>query len=286
MIRVGVVAILSVGVSAAWWRAGRGLFSAEVFTRVNYGGRGLPTSVGVLLPLTVATLGAADAVVGSVRDRGGWMFPGPTSGGIAPLLALAFAFSFLGVIDDVAGVGESGGFRGHLSALARGRLTTGAFKMLGGPLVAIGVVGATSWGSGLGPLLRDAALVSLAANLANLFDRSPGRIVKVGGLAALGLAGATRSVALAPVATVVGGSFGLLVPDLREKMMLGDAGSNVIGAALGWGVVVSVGPSERWIVLAALLGANLMSEVVSFTRVIDAVAPLRWLDRLGAPHRS
>jgi hypothetical protein len=27
---------------------------------------------------------------------------------------------------------------------------------------------------------------------------------------------------------------------------------------------------------------NLVSERVSFTRVIDAVAPLRWFDRLGA----
>jgi hypothetical protein len=34
-------------------------------------------------------------------------------------------------------------------------------------------------------------------------------------------------------------------------------------------------------VLAALLAANLASEVVSFTRVIEAIPPLRAIDRAG-----
>ena len=68
--------------------------------------------------------------------------------------------------------------------------------------------------------------------------------------------------------------------------MLGDAGSNALGAALGYGVVVGVGEGWRWGVLAVLALLNIASERVSFSRVIDAVPPLRWADRLGAPHRS
>ena len=35
------------------------------------------------------------------------------------------------------------------------------------------------------------------------------------------------------------------------------------------------------ILLAVLVLTNLASERVSFSRVIDATAPLRWFDRLG-----
>jgi hypothetical protein len=34
--------------------------------------------------------------------------------------------------------------------------------------------------------------------------------------------------------------------------------------------------------VGALLAANAASEVISFGRVIDSVAPLRWIDRLGS----
>ncbi|MEI2654630.1 MAG: hypothetical protein V9G12_21215 [Microthrixaceae bacterium] len=68
--------------------------------------------------------------------------------------------------------------------------------------------------------------------------------------------------------------------------MLGDAGSNVIGAVLGFGAVVATTPTQRWIVLVVLLALNVSSEFVSFSRIIDAVGPLRALDRLGSPHRG
>jgi UDP-N-acetylmuramyl pentapeptide phosphotransferase/UDP-N-acetylglucosamine-1-phosphate transferase len=64
--------------------------------------------------------------------------------------------------------------------------------------------------------------------------------------------------------------------------MLGDTGANVLGAAVGWGLVVAVGSAGEWAALVVVVLLNLVSERVSFTRVIDAVAPLRWFDRLGA----
>ena len=68
--------------------------------------------------------------------------------------------------------------------------------------------------------------------------------------------------------------------------MLGDAGSNVIGAVLGVGMVLSVTETQRWILLVVVLALNLSSEVVSFTKVIDSVGVLRRLDRLGSPYRK
>jgi hypothetical protein len=135
-------------------------------------------------------------------------------------------FALLGLVDDLAGSGLDGrGFRGHLRALASGRLTTGGMKLAGG--VALGVVVCAPLGGRIGPLVVDAALVALAANVGNLFDRAPGRTTKVAILAALALALATGfDEELLGVAVVVGAALALLGADLGERLMLGDTGAN------------------------------------------------------------
>jgi UDP-N-acetylmuramyl pentapeptide phosphotransferase/UDP-N-acetylglucosamine-1-phosphate transferase len=128
----------------------------------------------------------------------------------------------------------------------------------------------------------DGALVALAANMGNLFDRAPGRTLKVGFLASIPLlllAGtAAPGVALG---VVVGAALGLLPPDLRERSMLGDTGANALGAALGVATVLVVAPSTRVVVAGVLLALTLLSEVVSLSRIITAVPPLRLLDQAG-----
>jgi UDP-N-acetylmuramyl pentapeptide phosphotransferase/UDP-N-acetylglucosamine-1-phosphate transferase len=138
----------------------------------------------------------------------------------------------------------------------------------------------------VGRLLGDAALVALAANLGNLLDRGPGRAIKVGLASFLVLALATTgAVVLTGAAVVVGAAAALLVDDLHERLMLGDTGANVLGAVVGLGVVLACSPGTRLVVLVVLVALNLASEVVSFSRVIDAVPPLRALDRAGRLHR-
>ena len=63
--------------------------------------------------------------------------------------------------------------------------------------------------------------------------------------------------------------------------MVGDTGANVIGAVLGLGVVLGSEERTRIAVMLLLLALNVAAELVSFSDVIDAVPPLRWLDRLG-----
>ena len=63
--------------------------------------------------------------------------------------------------------------------------------------------------------------------------------------------------------------------------MLGDTGANMLGAAVGFGLVVSLDAVGEWLVLLVVVALNLASEFVSFSAVIDRVAPLRALDRLG-----
>ena len=63
--------------------------------------------------------------------------------------------------------------------------------------------------------------------------------------------------------------------------MLGDTGANAIGAALGVATVLEVTPTTRNAVAAVLLALTLLSEFVSFSRIIDAVPPLRAFHRAG-----
>jgi UDP-N-acetylmuramyl pentapeptide phosphotransferase/UDP-N-acetylglucosamine-1-phosphate transferase len=173
--------------------------------------------------------------------------------------------------------------------LVRGRLTTGGAKLVGGVALAAAVVAAASpdSSSSLGRLAADAALVALAANLGNLFDRAPGRATKVGLVAFAVLAvGAREAMAVAPIAVVVAAAGALLLDDLHERLMLGDTGANVLGGVLGLGAVLACAPSTRTVALAVVAALNLVSELVSFSRVIDAVAPLRALDDLGRPRRQ
>ena len=259
------------------WLATRPVFALPALARQNYRGRALPTAAGIVLPLAAVLVEGGRAVAGSfgVGD-------GPGIGAVRLLvLVAALGFALLGFVDDLAGGGEERGFRGHLGALAEGRVTTGALKLLGGGVLALLVV-APVVGESPGRLLADAALVGLCANLGNLLDRAPGRTIKLS-LAAfviLALAAERRS-ALSGTAVIVGAALGLLLDDLHERLMLGDAGANVLGAVLGLAVVAACGPSTRDVVLVAVAALNVAGELVSFSRVIDAVPPLRAADRAG-----
>lgn len=283
-----VLAAVVVGYLAArlTWLAARPLFATPALARHNYRGRSLPTSAGIVLPLAAALVESGRAVAASfgVGDP-------PGAVGIRGLVLLAaLGYGLLGLIDDLAGGGggvpaadggSERGFRGHVGALATGRVTTGALKLFGGGVVALLVVAPIA-GESPGRLLADAALVALAANLGNLLDRAPGRTSKCGaGAFAVLLLAAGRTSALTGAGVVVGAALGLLLDDLHERLMLGDAGSNVLGGVLGLAVVAACGPATRNAALLGVAGLNVAGELVSFSRVIDAVPPLRALDRVG-----
>ncbi len=168
-----------------------------------------------------------------------------------PSVALVAA---LGLADDLWS-GPERGFRAHLQAGA----TTGVLKLVGIPLV--GLL-ATRKVSG-------ALLVGLAANSLNQLDTRPGRALKAY------LAGAvlTRS----PVGIAV-----LLLPyDLREKTMLGDTGSNALGAMLGLSSVSRLTARGRWLAIGALAGLTLLGERRSLGELIERTPGLAHIDEFG-----
>jgi UDP-GlcNAc:undecaprenyl-phosphate/decaprenyl-phosphate GlcNAc-1-phosphate transferase len=262
---------------ALGWLLLQPMFDAQVFARTNHRGARVATGAGVVIVLSVLV---SEAVL-QLAESLDWEPNAVTDAPRAAVLILALGLGFLGLLDDLAGAGESGGFRGHLGAMVHGRFTTGTVKLFGGAAVAVVAVQGPRADT-LGRVLADAALIALCANLANLFDRAPGRTLKVSLLAFVALVAATGAPAeLLGVAVALGAGAGLLWPDLRERLMLGDAGANVLGGVLGLGVVIATAPVTRTVVLLGVLALNLASEAVSFSNVIDRVAPLRALDRAG-----
>jgi hypothetical protein len=164
------------------------------------------------------------------------------------------AVAAIGLADDLWS-GPERGFRAHL----RARRTTGVLKLVGIPTVGLF---ATRRISG-------ALLVGLAANALNQLDTRPGRALKAYLAAAVPLD--------APVGVAV-----LLLPyDLREMAMLGDAGSNALGAMLGLNSVKRFTGRGQWVAIGALTGLTILGERKSIGAWIERAPLLSWVDRLG-----
>lgn len=229
--------------------------------RTNYAGR------------TVSLLGGLAAAGGAVGAA--TCTPVPVGGVVAALGGGAF-----GAIDDLGAdsATSSKGLRGHLGALAHGRVTTGALKIAG-----IGASGLAA-SALLTPRPRSvldvvvgAGLVAGTANLLNLFDLRPGRSLKVAAAAAaVGAAAGSEQAAV-----VLGVSLAALPDDLAERTMLGDTGANALGALLGSAVAASPSRILRIGILGGVVALTLASEKVSFSRVIEGTEALRRIDRLG-----
>ena len=256
---------------------GRDVLDAPVLQRRNFRDRALPTAAGLFV--VIAALG-----IEAGRDTLGAFGLGDAPGrNIArPLVLFAcLGFGLLGLVDDLLGSEGDRGFRGHLRALAHGRVTTGSIKIFGGAAVALVLAVNVSYVSGR-RLLADAILIALAANLANLLDRAPGRAIKFGLVAWIPIALVARGDAVGiAIAPVVGAFCGLLGDDLHEHLMLGDTGANVLGAVLGLAVVLDVGRGPRNFVLLGLVLLTVAAEAISFSAVIDRVPLLRRFDQLG-----
>ncbi len=278
-----VVAFVAGGVvSAGLWIALRETFCQPLFLRRNFRGVDVPVGAGVVVGFALISVWGVWRFVAVARrsvDLSLASFPA--------VGALVAGFALLGLFDDLAAQGDDRGFRGHLGALAQGRLTTGGCKLLGGGLLALAVTATSPMVGGIEDwwrILLGAAVVALAANTGNLLDRAPARCAKVAlvcGVALLATCGAPERWTLVGVVIVLGATAGLIVFDAREQLMLGDAGSNVVGAALGWGLVVTTDWLAQVIVLVVLVMLNVASEKVSFSKVIDDVAVLRAIDRFG-----
>lgn len=255
----------------------RGLRDAGL-VRENYRGASVAFPLGAVLA-TVALVALAPLAI--LNDRADLELLDPELRRWLPYL---LGIAFLGFLDDALGQGmaeaSARGWRGHWRALRGGSLSTGAIKAIGALALAAYVVsgrGLESW-----RYVADVLLLILATNLFNLLDLRPGRAEK--GLALLGLGLCLGAWTLAPI-ELLGIFAGPILVGARltlgERAMLGDTGSNLIGAVAGVWLLTILGGDGRLIALAVVLALTIYGELRSISATIDSVPPLRWLDSLG-----
>ncbi|MFL5885127.1 MAG: hypothetical protein ACJ77M_08670 [Thermoleophilaceae bacterium] len=216
--------------------------------------------------------------------------------GIETALIYVVGVALLGLLDDLIGSGVlvprlrepdappppplPRGWRGHARAIASGRLSTGALKAVGSLGLALFVL--RDSGRTKPEYLLAVALVVLTTNLFNLLDLRPGRSAK-----ALVLLGALLTLAsmdvnpLWALGLFVGPILALLPLDLLERGMLGDTGSNAIGAVAGLWLVLTLSTTAQAIALALVLLITVYGEFRSISAFIERTPGLRHLDSLG-----
>lgn len=236
----------------------RPIFISQVV--VNYQGKPVPTGLGLafILPFSLV-------LVGHLQEFSE----------ASAFTVLVLFFALLGQLDDSLGTNSKKGIRGHFGRL---ELSTGGLKALGG--LAISFVLVRSPATYPFEWILNSLLIALAANLINLLDLRPGRAGKAFLFFGFLLLLFSQS-SLLPIQWCMASVLGYLPWDLREACIMGDTGSNGLGAVLGLGIVLTGSLRVKLAILLLLIALNLLSERYSFSAFIDSNRLLQFLDRLG-----
>jgi hypothetical protein len=231
--------------------------------------RGIP--VPRVLWIVLDALAVAGTAWWAVAREGG----AAAWGSLAGLLLVSAA----GLVDDLAPIGPRG-LRGHLRSLLAGHMTTGILKLLvtaGAAVVVVALQPARPGWVAVGGVV----LIAAATNVWNGLDVRPGRALKAFLPAALVFWALGRLADAPSVLGMLVGALLVLPLDLRERGMLGDAGSNPLGFAAGLGLYAALPDPGVVVAAGCAVALNVLADTVTLSRVIDGVGALRWLDRLG-----
>ena len=246
--------------------------------RENYRGRRVAFPAGAVL---VACSLIALAPLAVLDDRADPDLLGPD---LRRWTVYVLGVALLGVIDDALGRGDEPatprGWRGHARALASGRFSTGAIKAIGA--LALAAYATSGLGQRDFAYAADLALLLLTTNLFNLLDLRPGRVEKVFvALLACLCVGALTATPIELLGIFIGPVLIGAVYTLRERAMLGDTGSNLVGALAGISLLVTLGQTGVYVALGIVVALNIFGEFRSISRTIEGVPLLRSLDSLG-----
>ena len=270
--------IVSAAIAALF--AGRWLadMARSGLVRENYAGRSLAFPAGAVI---VACSLCALAPLAILDDRADLDLLDPE---LRRWIVYVLGVALLGLLDDALGRGAhtdtARGWRGHARAVAAGGFSTGAIKAVGS--LALAAYATSGRGQEGLDYVADLALLLLATNLFNLLDLRPGRVEKAFALLLAGLClGAWTAEPLELLGLFIGPVLVGAVFTLRERAMLGDTGSNLVGALAGISMLAVLGEDGRLIALAVVLALTVYGEFRSISRTVDSIPPLRWLDSLG-----
>ncbi len=239
--------------------------------RQNYRGAALPFPFGIVIVFAAVVALVPLAPLDELTDGD------VLSAQLGTIALYALGVAALGLADDALS-GPSRGWRGHGAAVLHGGFSTGALKAVGSLGLALLVL------RGHDDYLLAVLVLVLATNLFNLLDLRPGRAAKAFVLLAAGLTIGAWDVdplwalGLFAAPVLVAGFY-----DLRERVMLGDTGSNLIGALAGLWLVLTLSTTGLAVAAAVLLVVTAYGEFRSLNALIERAPVLRHLDSIGRP---
>jgi hypothetical protein len=280
-------AILGLAAAIAIVTPGLQWMRALALTAPNYEGRRLAFPAGLLI---VGAAAIALVPVAAIDRLGSSDVLRPEFGAVA---IYVLGVAFLGLVDDLATIAAGGlrepaegsasgprGWRGHGATVLEGGFSSGALKAVGSlglALLALEGVGLSD-----GRYLLAVAVLVLATNLFNLLDLRPGRAVKT--FALLGILLTIGGWTWHPAAALGLFAAPVLVVGLRDlggEAMLGDTGSNLVGALAGLWLVFALGAAAQAIALLVLIAITLYAEFRSISALIERSPLLTRLDSIG-----
>jgi hypothetical protein len=242
----------------------------------NYRGVTLPFPAGTVIVAAAALAAGPVALIQELGIADDVLRPE-----LRTVAIYAFGVAGLGLVDDALG-GAPRGWRGHGAAALRGSISTGALKAAGS--LGLALYALSGLGYSDGEYLLATGVLVLFTNLFNLLDLRPGRSVKAFALLGAGLTlGAWDVDPLWALGLFAGAVLVVGLYDLRERAMLGDTGSNLIGALAGLWVVLALGTTGQAIALAVALAITIYGEFRSISAFVERAPLLRQLDSFGRP---
>lgn len=186
----------------------------------------------------------------------------------------------VGLLDDLVGVTDIKGLKGHIISFLKGKPTTGGIKAGVGFLISLIISLLIS--KNILDIIVNTFLIALFTNYNNIFDLRPGRSIKAFIFASIALL-LTRTIG--QFEYLIFSFFGIILiyfpMDLKAKAMMGDVGSNVLGITLGIYCSLSNGLIIKVIYLLILIIIHIIAEKYSFTKIIENNKILKFIDDLG-----
>lgn len=252
------------------------MVSRAGFVRPNYRNEDIPVATGFIFVLISLISIMVIYLSGYLKAQNTLIF----------LLAIS-GMSFLGLMDDFLGSRNASGLKGHFIKLVRDHeITTGAIKAIFGGIMAllISIIVQTDKHQSLdwSIILINTLIIALATNSVNLLDLRPGRAAKGFFLGALILAifGYNKT-EINYLYVILGCVLAYIPYDLKAQVMMGDAGSNVLGITLGLTSVWVLNYNAKISLLIFLLLFHLLTERFSLTAIIEKNSLLKFFDMLG-----
>ncbi|MBE3598132.1 MAG: hypothetical protein IMX02_04805 [Limnochordaceae bacterium] len=228
---------------------------------------------GTRVPTAAGAATTAASVAGALVSGAGQ--------GLPPAYGPVVVATLAGLLDDVSAGRGPRGWRAHWRAWKEGRPRTGILKAAGIALAAGAAGMAVARQAGIARASLSAASAVLGANLLNQLDTAPGRSAGayLAGMGLLALAAEPgRRGAWWDVLPVSAAVAAYLPYDRRGEAMLGDAGANALGSALGWtaGQCLPLPALIAWV--AALAGLNVGLDRWSLSGFLEGhpKRPFRW----------